>query len=57
MEENNKEQKIEKKSIVKIIWRNKKWWLVPIVLMALFFLALILFGQGYSLSPFVYEFG
>jgi len=33
---------------------NKKWWLLPIVIMLLLVGVLIIFGQSSALSPFVY---
>ena len=33
---------------------NKKWWLLPIVIMLLLVGFLIMFGQSSALSPFVY---
>lgn len=34
--------------------QNKKWWLIPIVLMLMALGALILFAQGSALAPFIY---
>jgi hypothetical protein len=33
---------------------NKKWWLLPIVLMLLILGALIVMTQGSALAPFIY---
>jgi len=33
---------------------NKKWWLIPIVLMLLILGALIVMTQGSALAPFIY---
>lgn len=33
---------------------NKKWWLMPIVLMLLILGALIVMTQGSALAPFIY---
>lgn len=33
---------------------NKKWWLMPIVIMLMFFGALLVFTQGSALAPFIY---
>lgn len=33
---------------------NKKWWLLPIVLVLLGLGALIVFTQGSALAPFIY---
>ena len=34
--------------------RNKRWWLLPVVLVVLFSAVLIVLGQTSALAPFVY---
>ena len=34
--------------------QNKKWWILPIVLVLILLGALIIFSQGSALSPFFY---
>ena len=40
------------------LWRflvkRKKLWLLPIFIMMMFFGALLVFGQGTAVSPFIY---
>ena len=35
--------------------QNKKWWLIPIVVVLIFFGILIIYAQGSAISPFVYS--
>jgi len=45
-------------SVLVQLWQfmkeNKKWWLLPIVIMLLLVGILIIFGQSSSVSPFIY---
>ncbi|HUI52644.1 MAG TPA: DUF5989 family protein [Terriglobales bacterium] len=34
--------------------RNKRWWLLPVILVVLFSAVLIVLGQTTALAPFVY---
>lgn len=34
--------------------QNKKWWILPIVLVLILLGALIIFSQGSALAPFIY---
>ncbi len=34
--------------------QNKKWWLMPIVIIMLLLGLLIIFGEGSALAPFIY---
>jgi len=34
--------------------RNKRWWLLPVILVVLFSAILIVLGQTSALAPFVY---
>ena len=49
---------MSKLSILGEFWRflkeRKKWWLTPIVVMLVVLGALIEFGQGSALAPFIY---
>jgi len=45
-------------SLLKEFWlflrQNKKWWLLPIILMLLVLGALLIFAQSSALAPFIY---
>jgi hypothetical protein len=49
---------MSKVSMVSDLWyflrKNKKWWLLPIVIMLLGMGALMLFAGGSVLAPFIY---
>lgn len=36
------------------LWQRKVWWLIPIVLILLFFGLVIIFAQGSAIAPFIY---
>lgn len=44
--------------IVREIWsymlENRKWWLIPIILVCLLVGTLLVFAQGSVLAPFIY---
>lgn len=49
---------MEKLKIIKeflgFLMENKKWWLIPIILVLLILSFLILFSEGSALAPFIY---
>ena len=34
--------------------RNKRWWMLPVILVVLFSALLVILGQSSALAPFVY---
>ncbi|MAS75636.1 MAG: hypothetical protein CMO57_04460 [Verrucomicrobiales bacterium] len=44
------------KECLSFAWREKKWWLIPLILVLVLFAALILFSSSSVLSPFMYPF-
>lgn len=36
------------------IWKGKKWWLAPLLIILLLLGALIVFTEGSALAPFIY---
>jgi len=36
------------------LWREKMWWMIPMVLVLLLVGVLIFFAQGQALTPFIY---
>jgi hypothetical protein len=34
--------------------RNKRWWMLPVILVVLFTAVLVVLGQSSALAPFVY---
>lgn len=49
---------VEKLKIIKeflgFLVQNKKWWLIPLILILLVLSFLILFSEGSALAPFIY---
>jgi len=49
---------VEKLKIIKeflgFLVQNKKWWLIPLILVLLILSFLILFSEGSALAPFIY---
>ncbi len=42
------------KEVLEFIFKRKKYWLLPIVLVLLFFSILIVLTQGTAVAPFIY---
>jgi len=42
------------KELIKFIITRKKYWLIPMIIIFLFFGALLFFTQGTVLAPFIY---
>jgi hypothetical protein len=40
--------------LLSFLWQRKLWWLVPMVVVLLFFGILLLFAQGSAVAPFIY---
>lgn len=36
------------------LWRERLWWLVPMVVLLLLFTGLVLFSQSAAVAPFIY---
>ncbi len=44
------------KECLSFAWREKKWWLIPLIVVLVLLAALILFSTGSALAPFMYPF-
>lgn len=44
------------KEFTLFVKENKKWWLIPLILVMLLLGMVIVLGQGSALSPFIYTF-
>ncbi len=42
------------KEFFKFLFKRKKFWLLPIILVLLFFGVLVVFTQGTAVAPFIY---
>lgn len=44
------------KDITRFLLKNKKWWMIPIIVFLILFGALIIYSQGTAVAPFIYTF-
>lgn len=44
------------KDLIRFLLRNKKWWMIPILIFLILFGALVFYSQGTAVAPFVYTF-
>ena len=58
MDEEKKHEEEKNYGIVRELWEflkvNKKWWLLPIIILLVLVGALIIVGQSSVISPFIY---
>ena len=40
--------------LLRYLWKQKMWWLIPIVLFLLIVSAFLIFVQGAAVAPFIY---
>lgn len=40
--------------LLEFLWRNKKWWLIPMIILLLVFGLLLIFASTSALGPFIY---
>ena len=36
------------------LWRERMWWMIPMVVVLLLFVGLVLFSQSSAVAPFIY---
>ncbi len=36
------------------LWKERVWWLIPMVVVLLLFVGLVLFSQSSAVAPFIY---
>lgn len=36
------------------LWKRKRWWMIPMVVMLILFALLLIFAQGSAVAPFIY---
>ena len=36
------------------LWRERMWWMIPMVVILLLFVGLVLFSQSSAVAPFIY---
>jgi len=37
------------------LWKQRLWWLIPMVVVLVFVVGLLVFAQGSPLAPFIYS--
>lgn len=42
------------RSLLRFLWENKLWWMIPLILVLIVFFAIIIFAQSSPLGPFIY---
>lgn len=40
--------------LLSFLWKRKKWWLIPLIIVLVLFGALIIFAGSTGLAPFIY---
>jgi len=40
--------------LVGFLWRNKLWWMIPMIMILAVFFLIIIFAQSSPLGPFIY---
>ena len=40
--------------LLSFFWANKRWWMVPMVVVLLLFGALVILAQSSAIAPFIY---
>ena len=40
--------------LINFLWRNKMWWIIPMILVLVAFFLLMIFAQSSPLGPFIY---
>jgi hypothetical protein len=58
MSQNKKQVRLVRLGIVKellqFLWERRLWWLIPMILVLILFIALLVFAEGSALAPFIY---
>jgi len=42
------------KELLYFFWKEKIWWLIPLIIMLLLLGILLIFAQGSAVAPFIY---
>jgi hypothetical protein len=40
--------------LLEFLWHNKKWWLIPMVVVLVLFSVLLVFASASTVGPFIY---
>jgi cytochrome c-type biogenesis protein CcmH/NrfF len=39
---------------ISFLWKNKLWWIIPIVVVLIAFIVLVIFTESTPIAPFIY---
>jgi hypothetical protein len=39
---------------ISFLWKNKLWWIIPIVVVLVAFMVLVIFTESTPIAPFIY---
>lgn len=42
------------RDLLKFLWKERLWWLIPMIVVLLLLAILLIFAQGSVLAPFIY---
>ena len=42
------------RELMAFLWKEKMWWMVPMIFIMLVFVAIIVLGNSSSMGPFIY---
>ncbi len=42
------------KNILQFLWRNRIWWLIPVIVPFVLFIVVLVFAGSSSFGPFIY---
>jgi hypothetical protein len=40
--------------LLQYLWRERIWWMIPMVVVLLLFVGLVMFSQSSAVAPFIY---
>lgn len=40
--------------LLQFMWQRKLWWMIPMIIVLLFFGLIMIFAQGTAVAPFIY---
>jgi hypothetical protein len=40
--------------LIEFLWKNKQWWLIPMVIVLVLFAGLLIFASASGIAPFIY---
>ena len=47
--------KVDRKQLFYFLWKQKKYWLMPIIMLLILLIALVIMGENSVVAPFIYS--